>query len=364
MILAFLFIKNMYAKNALDQDAIELIGKNIAIVISAHLENKWDDVEITNVVPLYSFDEKLVAYSIDIRNLETNENGYVIFGTMKDDEPIIEFSLNSFSPYYDFQLNDEKICIYDEVLCYYIKEEGKKKSIVEINSNTELKDDEIVELIKGAKEKTYKSEKPENSMKVRMALQSTTLDLNGLQSINDTSVSAYATATSKIISGVADYRWRKGCVPTCADMVLNYHYPTLLPSGNVLIDQLAVAMNTTSTGSTSLSNILTGIKKVGLQQSTPVSITVWNDGAGRSASTFSEYVSEMNSYNPVLIMVIGSTATAPSYPNGFKDHELAGVGYSTYYGNYLIVHDTGCDGDVYVNFDSSSLGTNYWSYVH
>jgi len=92
--------------------------------------------------------------------------------------------------------------------------------------------------------------------------------------------------------------------------------PTTLPSGNTLIDECAVTEKTDSKGGTLRSNIPSGVQQVGQ-----------NHG----------------------LYITGS---------------LDGVGYSTYYGNYLIVHDTGVDVDVYVNYDSSSLGTNQWVYIH
>ncbi|AET70954.1 hypothetical protein Desor_5581 [Desulfosporosinus orientis DSM 765] len=62
--------------------------------------------------------------------------------------------------------------------------------------------------------------------------------------------------------------------------------------------------------------------------------------------------------------LIEDLATAPSYPDGFGNHSMACIGYSTSGTSpYMVVRDTGCDGSVYVSYDSSVVGTVQGAYV-
>lgn len=123
-------------------------------------------------------------------------------------------------------------------------------------------------------------------------------------------------------------------------------------------------MNTDSNGGTYVFDIPGGIRNT-MAGYGIFYVGTYNDATGKSGSTFSKYTADIDNYYPVLVNVYDSTETAPSYPGGFGDHTMAGIGYriTTSY-DYVIVHDTGVDGSVYCNYDSSAFGTPTWTHIH
>jgi len=309
-----------------------------------------NSIKIDSVTPLYDINNNINAYCIDFTHKSNGQQGYIILSNIEGDEPILEYSEDSNSGIGTIKLNKTEKFVYISAGTVY---KYNQETLISVFDGTEISQEAVEEF-----KKTYEIELTNDSTKAKKLkemLQNSNIDVDLSNSF------MLAASTNKIISGVADYGWYKGCAPTSAAMVLNYHFPTTLPTGNTLIEELAVEMSTNSSGGTSISNIPVGISNVVSNHG--LYINTYNDGAGRSSSTFTEFQSEINSYNPVIVNLIGSTATSGSYPNGFGNHSMAGVGYSTYGSQYLIVHTTGREGNVYINFDSVSLGTNYWTYV-
>ncbi|MDQ7092434.1 C39 family peptidase [Desulfosporosinus sp. PR] len=130
------------------------------------------------------------------------------------------------------------------------------------------------------------------------------------------------TVIEKVISGVPQYLWYRGCSPTSAGMVLGYWsshgYPNL-HTGNTLIDQLANAMNTTSKGATNTSDIPSGIEAVARSAGYGLTIHSSNDSYGRDYSTWSDWKYQIDIGKPLLANMEGATK--------YSDHTVAGVGY-------------------------------------
>ena len=362
-----------------DISQIETIAKNAPQYVLGNDKTQWSDVYIVNSKPLYDFNDKLVAYSLDLKSNINNENAFVIVSTSQGDEPILEFGAEVQSPY--DKVNDtNQTCIFDGFQGYYSHGKSNNK-YHDIANNKDLEDTEIKIHVDNSKNKQYVSSNPNIAKQNRLNLKQKTTK-NSEKALATTSSSSIGSATvgqtpvtvvtSKTLP-VPDYRWYHGCAPTSASMILKYRYASNLSSvtTNNLIDELVTAMNTTlPAGSTVTDNIPTGIKSVMSKHGVSVSATNYK---GRSNATFDRAVTEINNGRPFIASLLNSTETARSYPNGFGSHSMAGVGYNitkstnssgvTTIGNYIVVHDTGCDGDVYCNYDSSQLGTPIWTTV-
>lgn len=378
LLLTFIMPINVKA-NALVQsnlNSYETLGKNAIKRMTKIRGNQWNEIETVNIREIFDFADKSIGYCIDFNNKETDEKAYIILSSNIEDELISEFAIGKYSPYTEKQVPEDSKCIYDGALSYYSKytvnqfKNTKDSSIyVDIKMDKDLEKNEIDLLKKNAKNKIYRSTNPSKSKKIREAVYLNN-DINTINNSTTESAISYRRPIDPVyqVLTVPDYQWYRGCSPTAAAMVLKHRYPQSLPDEKDLIDELANAMGTESSGATSISDIPKGIRTV--LKNHKFAVDTWNDGSGKSNSTFSEFCTEIDDNKPLVATLIGSKLTAPSYPNGFKNHSMTGVGYQYendsdgIHDRYIIVHDTGVDGDVNCNFDSSSLGTNTWTYVH
>ncbi len=161
------------------------------------------------------------------------------------------------------------------------------------------------------------------------------------------------------VSGVPDYGWYRGCAPTAAGNALGYwHYSGFpnLPTSNLLIDELAAAMGTDSSGWTYWVNVAPGILQV-VSYHGYTGWRSWNDGLGRTYSTFTEFQAEINVGRPIVVYTSGSST--------YGDHFVTGVGWRIDTKNWVVVHDTWPETptNVYVDYNSSEMGTPGWTYV-
>lgn len=79
----------------------------------------------------------------------------------------------------------------------------------------------------------------------------------------------------------------------------------------------------------------------------------------------SAYQSYINSDVPVIILMVEAQGTSSGYPNGFGNHSVCGTGY--YVGatrQFVIVHTTQSEGDVYVAYSENALGSFAWFIVY
>lgn len=318
-------------------------------------DQKWKDVTSYNTKPLYDFNNNLIAYSVDLKSNVDNSKAYAIISVNEEDAPVLEFSEGHTSPF--DQLDANKVGIYDGAVSYYSKETTNAQNqdtYYDMRNHAKLTDQEVKVHKDLNKDKKYISSKPEISKSERNQLTSGIIQPMDI------------VLTSKTLN-VPDYYWYRGCTPTAVSMVLKYRFSSKLSSVYVwsLIDKLANAFGTDSNGGTYVQNVPAGVKKV--MSGYGVTVNAYNDsnGASKSGNTFTEYTNEINKNYPVVVNVFGSKETAPSYPNGFGNHSMAGVGYriTTSY-SFVTVHDTGIDGNVYCNYDSSAFGTPWWTYIH
>jgi hypothetical protein len=343
----------------------------------------WNNASVSKIKNLYDFNDSIVAYNVDICNNNTNKNGYIMVSNFNDDEPIIQMSENSNS-IYDKTINTNDECIYDGVGSYFAKNsKSVDNNYYEISSKTKLTDDILRDFKANDKQKVYKSANEQSSHNERQSLSSTynvikntsinvenIVQVNNLTNMNGTKTTNLAYANvGKILQGVLSYNWYLGCTPTSACMALEYDYGPLIPDDyNVVIQKLAYNMGTTSSGGTHFYAIPGGI--CGAMYDYGIDVTAYNGGLGRSGSTFSQYMTEINNNHPTLISVFGCTLTSPSYTNGYGNHTLCGIGYRQYSdgGQYLIAYDTSSyDGQVWLNYNSSGLGnilSPMWTYIH
>ncbi|MDF2883732.1 MAG: hypothetical protein K0R54_4296 [Clostridiaceae bacterium] len=340
------------------------------IAINSATENMgWKDVYISNIKNVYDFNDKLVAYSVDLKDKTTGLKGYEIISANEEDGPILEFSKGRYSPY-DRVSNKDK-CIYNGFLSYYSKNavSSKGKTITEyydIKNNSKLNQDKINYSVKTAKNKEYKSSDPNKSLKTR-TLFSSKVQSNSLYNTNIQPQEVLQNvATQKLLEDVPDDYWYKGCTPTAIAMALEYDYYNYTPEFEPLVNVLAPAIGTESNGDTALgNNVINGISQT--MKNYGVNVSSSFDGWGRNNSTYDEFVNEINNNHPVVANVIGSTYTSWGYPapQGFGNHSCAGMGYEyTSNEKFIVVHDDAMDGDVYCDFNSSALGDNIWLYIH
>lgn len=362
----FICTQPVHAQGTQNQDIIA-IAENTPICVLGSNHKEWNDVQAFNIKPLFDFNNKLVAYSVDLKSNIDNENAYTIISAVEEDTPIIEFCKGHYSPYDNISNNQE--CIYDGAISYYSKKTNNSINTYYDLHGNKLSDDEVNAYVQFDKNKKYVSTNPELSKVQRKNL--TIKNNNPTIKNNLTINSLTSTATQFKSLPVPDYSWRSGCGPTAAAMVLKYDYPVTLEnvSSSSLIDQLGAAMLTTSSGSTADFMIPSGITSV-MDRYLPSGgegIRCWNDydGDGRAANDYGEYCTEIDNDYPVIIYLEKSTSpTTSAYPNGFGYHFVAGVGYSKGNYNFCIVHDTAVEGDVYCNYNSSGFGITRFTYVH
>lgn len=342
---AFISPVSICAKSTPNFDTIQRMAENAPSYVLGRNKG-WNNTSAFNIKPLYDFNNKLIAYSVDIKNKDNDENAYAIMGQSEYNAPVLEFCPGHLSPY--DTINSDQKCIYDQETCYYSKD-SSGNTFYDLKSHSKLSNECVNYLISESKIKKHVSSKPSISKSERAKL-SVKNDKTG--------ISVNSAQSSKIINNVPDYAWRDGCAPTATAMVLKYTY--YLPLYNVsyvtLIDQLANAMGTRSNGWTATDEIPEGIRTV--MRDHGLSVATWNDydGYGRDGNTYQELCNEINNDHPVIINL---------YNSKWNDHSVAGIGYqrtSSY--SYVVVHDTYVQGDVYINYDSSDFGTPWFTYVH
>jgi len=182
-----------------------------------------------------------------------------------------------------------------------------------------------------------------------------------LSDIN-TIVQPMNTVVEKIISGVPDYNWLRGCSPTAAANIMAYwqaHGYSRLPVGTTLINQLADAMGTAADGSTPWANIPTGIHYVALRYAYNTWVE-WNESitGGRVSSTYDKFKNEING-RPLMASFTNSST--------YGCHSTTGVGYRyDDYQDWIIVHDTWntTPTNVYLDYNSTEVRNPVWTYVH
>jgi hypothetical protein len=97
----------------------------------------------------------LIAYNVDIYDISTNKNGYVIVSNSVEDEPIIQMSDDSNSVYDKTVSNSDK-CVFDGVGSYFVKDtKTSNGKYYELETRTQLTDDVVETFKAGDKRKVH-----------------------------------------------------------------------------------------------------------------------------------------------------------------------------------------------------------------
>ena len=173
------------------------------------------------------------------------------------------------------------------------------------------------------------------------------------------SLSAFpAQADTKVLSGVPEYYWTKGCSPTSGGMLMGYWfnqgYTSLLPGVtdaysqdakvNQAISGIAGYMHTTANGGTYADDIPTGLKdwatSVGMGTK-----TAYHDWVSYGGGTFdyADYQAEINAGRPMILNL-------ETYKSGFGwvGHSVVGYGYQDAMFNIKIPTGSGTTANVTV----------------
>lgn len=344
LILLFSKPAMVQAKN-LDEVSINTMAKNFAVKTIG-----WKNVSILNIKNLYDFNNKLIAYSVDIKNNNKGINGYEIISASSENDPILEFSETKNSPY--SKVNNNYNCIYGGILNYYSQNKISSKAFYDLKTNSKLSEKQI---------NTLRNENREHkAIDKNKAIKETNMLLSYNSKLQDSNTNE----TKKVLEDVPDEYWFKGCVPSGVAMVLEYDYYNNTPTYGDLVNQLAVAFGTDKQGNTTRDKLVDGVKSV-MKQNGVDNVWCQLDGEGRDNSTYDKYVNEINNNYPVAILFMNCKYTTNMYKDGFHNHCCAGVGYK--YNDterFIVIHDEAGEGDVYCDFNSSDLGTNQWLYIH
>lgn len=324
--------------------------------------SNWVNIDITKVTPLYDLETNVIAYCVDMQNAETDENAYVFVNADKTGYPILQYSPEGKSPYFDVESEQ---ALYLVAGRYCSMEDG----VI-----TELATGETISLQNLLAERETAAEAA--SINEEQATESVidTTDYSALRAdFIEGSLSARGYDTKEVvIKKVPNWQWYKGCAPTAVAMQIANLLPSVPSSGTSMISTLAGYMNTTN-GSTQLNKIANGaqtyIYDCGFTKQT---LAVWQSvnalGFPRYGSTYnpySAYTSEIDLGRAVCIQSENATVSTPGYANGWDSHMITGVGYSFSTVNsqekYVIVHTTNtAGGKVYIPIFGTALGSYGW----
>ncbi len=329
--------------------------QTIAISTPAYftITKDWSDISITKTTPLYDLHNNIVAYCVDMKNNDSDDNAYVIINAYSSDNPILQYAPEAISPY--FNISDKAIYLFAGT---YFSE--RNEIITDLSTSKTISKSKL--------SSKFGSVKWINADK--QLLSSTAASTEKIE----TSVSPLGYDTQeKILTGVPNWQWTRGCTPTAVGMQLANLYPSLNNTNTISL--LADAYHTTSSGDTFDGFVASGTKKViknkGLGTPSFCNFASTIAGLPRNGPTYNTYAtykSEINSNRAVVIGCFNATMTTPGYPTGFGDHSITGIGYSyqTAGGSakYVIVYTTSRnDGRVYINVNSGALGDYAWFIV-
>lgn len=293
--------------------------------------SNWINNKITHLIPLYDMNNSLYAYCVDIVNKDTGNYAYMIVLAITDTPQILEYNPNGRSPYID--IND-KTAYYNGVSQYYMKENDFV--FQDLTTGDRIDKEEVSTIIT-------------NNEKV------------------NSSLSTYSIGGHNNLSGVPDYPWRKGCTPTSLAMLLKYKYGNLVDSQTTLIDRLADLCYTSGGWTFDIyvrPGVVNYLSSKGIYPSFCGFMSEnWtgNPRYGKSYNSLYQYQTFINSNTPVIVLMTGAQGTSPYYTSGFGDHTVCGTGYYVgSAGEFIIVHTTQQEGDVYVAYSEYALGQFAW----
>ncbi|MBG9757657.1 C39 family peptidase [Lysinibacillus sp. fkY74-1] len=286
-------------------------------IVSENSFDEWKQAKLHDGVELFDFDGNLTSYVFEVTNENGNDQGYIIVSAFPEFPGVVESTREGSSPYKNVNNGDG---IYVGPLLSYAK---IGDSIQDLQSNEVLEESEL------------RSLGTLNNQNIEELVEETN------RTIGQDMIAPFAATdySYKLISGVPDYSWYRGCAPTSGANIIKYWrdngYSGLVQSTTTvshLIDVLADSyMSTNSSGGTSVSNMKSGMKKY-------MNDRGYSPTIGDSA-TFAYHKAEINAGRPSWI----TTASHPVW----GDHAVTGVGFEEYYDTsslswkrQIIVHDT------------------------
>ncbi|MCD1261371.1 C39 family peptidase [Paenibacillus athensensis] len=301
-----------------------LAAEKYVNVVSQNGFEAWQSASITYQFPLFDFEDEITSFLFDITNA-AGAAGYVVVSA-EDSPVVIESAREGVSPYVSIQKNEK--ALYVGPTQYFIKK----------------RDDTYYDIREHAS-KNKTNLKSNGSLNGSKKAPETGLDGAevGLLSAPTVGINSVVSYSSKIISTVPDFSWRKGCSPTSFSNIIWYYrysqgYTNLLQStttSDTLIDVLASStyMNTNSSGATGWDDRVNGMKKFWSDRGYTVSVT-------RNSASFTDHKTEINANRPDIINVVGDAT--------YSNHDMTGVGFEEYqestenfkWYRYVIVHDT------------------------
>ncbi|MDE6615827.1 MAG: C39 family peptidase [Lachnospiraceae bacterium] len=297
----------------------------------------WIHNSIISAIPLYGINDTVSAYCVDFFNEDVKQEAYMIVNITSGEPQILEFHPNGKSPYSD---SGQEEYYYGGFENYYVKEN----------------DGQLQNLLTNI-----------------LASKDVVLWDDSASPASTSSVSRSVTDGYHNISGVPDYKWGKGCTPTSLAMSIKYRFGSSVDGQNTLIDRLAKACVTDADGYTLSVDIQPGVLSyLSSKNITPSFCRAYSVLAvsdipvfGAASNPLPAYQSYINSDVPVIILMEGAKGTSAAYPNGFGEHSVCGTGYYVgSAGQFVIVHTTQCEGDVYVAYSEAALGNFAWFIVY
>ncbi|MBW5445819.1 hypothetical protein GE107_07065 [Cohnella sp. CFH 77786] len=268
----------------LKQKALNAAQNYVSIVSQNGSYSPWLNTNITYQFPLFDFEDDVTSFLFDVDN-DVGDAGYLVVSA--DDSPVvIEATREGNSPYLNKSKNEK--AVYVGPTQYYIKKSNDvyydiRKKTEENKSNFKSK---------GTLDGTKKVAESELVSETALSSKTKPGEISTMTIVN---------YSSRTISEVPDFTWRKGCSPTSFSNIIWYYrysqgYTGLLQSTTTpetLIDVLASStyMNTGTNGGTGWDNRVTGMVKFWSDRGYTVSVT-------RNSPSFSEHMTEINNGRP------------------------------------------------------------------
>lgn len=313
----------------------------------------WDGVEIVKETPLHDTEGNLTSYCFDLRCEQ--QNSYMIVSATSKNYPVMQFAAHASSQYLDADSSTESVYVGPG---QYLAKSDTDDSFVDLSTG------QVIEV--------------DGTEAVTAHLDEATEDFNDIAQlyisgdILNQPMPIAEEVTYKRLTGVPEYDWYLGCVPTAMAMILAYHYSGFTEKS--LIKELAENMGTdTCDGNTKYNKVADGTKAVLSNHNkfyTSIGFaSTWSPTGtilyGGLHNTFDAYRDEILANRPVFIAMAGAKGVSPYFKDGFGDHALTGVGYNCQRTTtYVIVHTTILtDHAVSVPLDSTNLGSYAWCFV-
>jgi len=319
----------------------------------------WTDVDIVKTTPLFDLDGNIVAYCIDLYHAETDAYAYVFVNADPKGYPILQYSPDGTSPYYN---ETSGRALFLSAGQYLIEHE---ETITVLNTNETVSKTAVLE--------QYEQQTKEIAYQLNAETREKQ-DFSAYRANYIAGIAPLAFDTKeKTLSKVPNWQWRKGCAPTAVAMQIANLLPTVPANRNDMIDKLAEYMKTDSVkGTTDFKDITKGAQNyVADCNFTKTTIALWEDETwsgtprlGPDYNPYSSFVSEINYGRAVCIYSANATIQTTGY-DGWGAHMITGIGYCYSTVNSqeksVIVYTTNvADGRVYIPIYGTALGDYAW----